>query len=202
MARDTRERIMDVALELFAEQGVSATPVTTIEAAAGLSPGSGSFYRHFKDRADLVAAVVEREMSRVTKDESTQIALVIESGGKPTVETLAEQMRSDLDFLHRLRPMMAILRWEHGRAPALAKRVQAAMSDEGVRLGVADLEAIDALPITQDDPDAAAAVVLSAIVGYYLGLEYFGEGPGHVDATRFTRMLAALVTGELPATDG
>jgi AcrR family transcriptional regulator len=59
---------MDVALKLFVAQGVAATPVTAIEAAAGLSAGSGSFYRHFKDRNALLAAVVDRELIRVRKD--------------------------------------------------------------------------------------------------------------------------------------
>src|SRR4051812_40543251 len=63
--KNTRERIMAVALDLFAERGVQGTPVTAIEAAAGLSPGSGSFYRHFRDRAELLTAVVEQEIARV-----------------------------------------------------------------------------------------------------------------------------------------
>jgi AcrR family transcriptional regulator len=58
-------RIIDVALTLFAERGMDATPIVRIEEAAGLAPGSGAFYKHFKSkgevmqaaRADLAAAV-------------------------------------------------------------------------------------------------------------------------------------------------
>ncbi|MFC7615580.1 TetR/AcrR family transcriptional regulator [Actinokineospora soli] len=114
MAKGTRERIMDVALALFAESGSAATPVTAIEAAAGLSPGSGSFYRHFKDKAELLAAVVDREISRAVKDPAAQV------GADPTApptEALARQLLSDLDYLRALEPLIAILLWERDRTP-------------------------------------------------------------------------------------
>jgi hypothetical protein len=40
-------------MRLFGEQGYAATTVVEIEAAAGLSPGSGSLDRHFRV-ADLI----------------------------------------------------------------------------------------------------------------------------------------------------
>ncbi len=61
----TRERILDVALDLFAEDGFSGTTVTEVERRAGLSPGSGSFYRHFPSKEALLTAAVEREVERV-----------------------------------------------------------------------------------------------------------------------------------------
>jgi hypothetical protein len=37
---------MDATLKSVAERGFDATPVTEVEADAGLRPGNGSFYRH------------------------------------------------------------------------------------------------------------------------------------------------------------
>ena len=64
MGSHTRERIMDVALKLFAQKGVAATAITAIEGCAGLAAGSGSFYCHFKDKSELLAAAqMAREKS-------------------------------------------------------------------------------------------------------------------------------------------
>jgi AcrR family transcriptional regulator len=191
MASGTRERIMDVALQLFVERGVAATPVTAIEAAAGLSAGSGSFYRHFKDKQALLAAVVQREIALVRKDPAAQVA----RSDAPTRETLAGQLLSDLDFLGQLRPLMTILMWERNRAPQVAEHVQRVMSERGVELGVADLLAVASVDAVKADPQAAATVMMSAMVGYFLSVEYFGSPPAGVDPQRFTTMLARLLTG-------
>src|SRR5271157_3856642 len=59
---DTRERLLDAALLLFAEQGYGRTSVGQIESAAGLVPRSGGMYRHFSSKAELLRAAVEREI--------------------------------------------------------------------------------------------------------------------------------------------
>jgi AcrR family transcriptional regulator len=64
MGSDTRMRILDAALSQFVSRGVDAVAVTDLEKAAGLSPGSGSFYRHFRSKRDVLAAVVGREIER------------------------------------------------------------------------------------------------------------------------------------------
>lgn len=56
---ETREHVLSVARELFYGQGVRATGVDTIAAAAGVAPTT--LYRVFSDKDDLVGAYVERE---------------------------------------------------------------------------------------------------------------------------------------------
>lgn len=197
MASHTRERIMDVALGLFAENGVAATPVTAIEAGAGLSAGSGSFYRHFKDKYELLSAVVDREMVRVKKDPAAQVAAAPED--RPPAEALAIQLRADLDFLQELVPLMAILMWERGKAPNLARKVQDTMVERGVELGIADLLFRAPAPLVKEDPAAAATVMMSAVVGYFLSVEYFGEPPAGVGPEKFTTMLARLLIDPTPS---
>ena len=53
----TRRRILDAALALFNEQGTAQVTTNHVAAAAGLSPGN--FYYWFRDKRDLVRALVE-----------------------------------------------------------------------------------------------------------------------------------------------
>jgi AcrR family transcriptional regulator len=182
---------MDVALHLFAEKGVAATAITAIEAAAGLSAGSGSFYRHFKDKSQLLSAVVDREMGRVRKDPKAQVSHA--PADLPPAEALATQLRADLDFLHDLLPLIAILMRERHRAPELAFRVQETMVERGVELGIADLLLAAPAAAVKEDPAAAATVMMSAVVGYFLSVEYFGKPPAGVGPEQFTTMLARLL---------
>jgi AcrR family transcriptional regulator len=60
----TRERLVTEAMRLFGEQGYQATSVAQIEAAAGLAPGSGALYHHFKSKEELLGAGVDRQLDR------------------------------------------------------------------------------------------------------------------------------------------
>jgi AcrR family transcriptional regulator len=191
MASHTRERIMDIALQLFASRGVAATPVTAIEAGAGLSPGSGSFYRHFRDKSELLTAVVDREMARVERDPTKQVSHA--PADSAPAEALATQLLADLDFLRELLPIISILLWERERAPGLAQRVQATMSQRGLELGIADLLLRAPVKPVKEDTVAAATVMMCAMVGYFLNVEYFDEAPYGVSPERYTAMLARLL---------
>jgi TetR/AcrR family transcriptional regulator, transcriptional repressor for nem operon len=61
--RATVNRVLDAACELFARQGVRATTLDEIGAAAGV--GRGQLYHFFADKADLVADVVASQVERV-----------------------------------------------------------------------------------------------------------------------------------------
>jgi AcrR family transcriptional regulator len=64
----TRDRILDVALDLFAEHGFAGTPITAIEREVGLAAGTGSFHRHFRSKEEVLHAAVEREVARLLRE--------------------------------------------------------------------------------------------------------------------------------------
>jgi AcrR family transcriptional regulator len=64
----TRERILDAALDLFIERGVAGTTVSDIERAVGLAAGTGSFYRHYKSKEELVVPAFLPELQDVFID--------------------------------------------------------------------------------------------------------------------------------------
>jgi TetR/AcrR family acrAB operon transcriptional repressor len=54
----TREQLLDAAEQVFRDHGVSKTSLTEVAAAAGVT--RGAVYWHFRDKADLFAAMCER----------------------------------------------------------------------------------------------------------------------------------------------
>ena len=57
----SRERILDAATEIAAERGYEGTSIALVSKKCGL-PAS-SIYWHFKDKDDLIAAVIERSFA-------------------------------------------------------------------------------------------------------------------------------------------
>jgi AcrR family transcriptional regulator len=181
VARDTRERILDTALKQFVSRGVEAVAVTDLEEGAGLSPGSGSFYRHFRSKADVLAAVVDREVDRAVAHR------VVPSSGD-----LASGYAASLAALDAMRPLIAMLVRDGTRLPHL-DRVRDVLAEQGAHLDAARLqEKMDAGEIPSRDAEAVASVVLFALVGHHLASRFFGTPVG-VDEERFVAALADLV---------
>jgi TetR/AcrR family transcriptional repressor of nem operon len=62
-AAQTRNRIVEVAAEAFTTQGIHATGLADVMAAAGLS--HGGFYRHFESKDQLVAEACEAALTGI-----------------------------------------------------------------------------------------------------------------------------------------
>jgi len=52
-------------MRLFSQHGYAATSIAKIEAAAGLTPGAGGIYHHFPSKEAVLAAGIERQLSRL-----------------------------------------------------------------------------------------------------------------------------------------
>lgn len=180
---------MDRALELFARQGVGGTSVVEIEEAAGLSPGSGSFYRHFPNKEAVLVAVVEREVARAAATREARI-------GEP--ERLDAAYRRTLDELARLQPLIEIAAREGRTRPELLEPVQRALAEDGARAESALLaERMARGEIVEADADATAAVAMFALVGHHLAEHFFGAPIG-ADRERFVETLSRMVRGYRP----
>jgi TetR/AcrR family acrAB operon transcriptional repressor len=58
---ETHTALLDAAERVFFEKGVSATTLTDVASAAGMT--RGAIYWHFKDKSELLSAVFDRVMS-------------------------------------------------------------------------------------------------------------------------------------------
>ena len=181
MARDTRERLLDTALVQFVARGVEAVAVTDLEQGAGLKPGSGSFYRHFRSKADLLSEVVTREVDR---------AMARREAMHP--QGLVDEYTQALAALDAMRPLLALL-WRDGTRLPHVDRIRAVLAEGGARLDASRLqEQMDAGTLPARDAEGVASVVQMALVGHHLAERFFGGSPG-VDRERFVAALADLV---------
>jgi AcrR family transcriptional regulator len=65
LSSPTRDRIVDAAMTLFAEEGFRGTSVARIERAAGLTPGAGGLYHHFGSKDEVLALGIQRHLDRL-----------------------------------------------------------------------------------------------------------------------------------------
>ncbi|MET9104264.1 TetR/AcrR family transcriptional regulator [Streptomyces antibioticus] len=106
---ESRQRILDATVEIAGERGYEGTSIAAVSAACGL-PAS-SIYWHFKDKDDLIAAVIERSFDTWL----AAVELPAEETGTPLerVTALAGNVAKSLvdapDFL-RLGLMLALER--------------------------------------------------------------------------------------------
>jgi AcrR family transcriptional regulator len=143
----SRERILDAATEIASERGYEGTSIGLVSKKCGL-PAS-SIYWHFKDKDDLLAAVIERSFADWLQ------AWQLPAGVEPRerVITLAKQLAKALldnpDFL-RLGLMLALERRPvepRAREMFLSTREQAA---ESLHEALADMTVgLDAAQVKQ-----------------------------------------------------
>jgi len=89
----TRHRLLDAAERVFAEKGVSRTSLHDIAQAAGVS--RGAIYWHFKNKADLFNAMMERTTLPL-EDSLHQI------GHDPELDPLHELQRAIMDTMRKI----------------------------------------------------------------------------------------------------
>jgi len=168
----TRERILDAALDLFAGEGVAGTTVTEIERRAGLTPGKGSLYRHFRSKEDVFEATIVREVERLQAAVEADRAQLQQQPDRRSQLTI--DYRQCLRDIERFDALLRVLAREHGRVGQVHDIL-------GRVLGVD--QRLDSL---------TSVVVVASLLGYH-HLCQFQRQPFHgVDAETFIARLVDL----------
>ncbi|VFB00481.1 TetR/AcrR family transcriptional regulator [Nocardia cyriacigeorgica] len=203
----TRERIISEALRLFGDQGFARTSVAQIEAAAGLSRGSGALYRHFASKDELlVEAVHSRLVDRgewqhfLAPDFSIAQFLRAVAPNATTADRLWMLCRIGLMRLEHDRDVTRILLRDNSISPEVLevfRREEFTVVTSVVARGLTEL----AGPAHTDaDWDATAAVIVGAIAHYWLMCDIFGgEHPSGMDSERYLRATAELMAAQIDA---
>ena len=153
---ETRLRIIKAAASEFRRNGIHATGIAEVMAAAGLT--QGGFYRHFASKDQLVAEACAEAMSVAVS--STQ-AVPTEAVGKSALEAI---VRNFLSTEHRDSPLQC--------CPLVGLGIELARADGETRAaasnGFVELVDLIASKYQRISPEAArdrALFMLSAMVG-------------------------------------
>lgn len=107
-----KEKIIHTALMLFAKHGYTETSINKIATTAGVS--KGLTYTHFKDKEDLLKAVIVETLGRMTGD-----LMQMESLNLPHFLTYYQQMLQEKEELIRLCILLVV----HPETPAVVKEM-------------------------------------------------------------------------------
>jgi AcrR family transcriptional regulator len=177
MSSTTRERIVDEAMRLFSENGYSGTSITKIEAAAGLTPGAGGIYHHFKNKEALLAAGIERQLARL--DALRDIRHVLGSLGdiKAELTLTARYILAELDSESE---MLRILASEARNRPQLLTTAAEQLVSSTFTGFAAWIGERAEAPLTDEQAAAIAAVGLGSLLSSRLLVDVLGI-PAQVD---------------------
>lgn len=159
--RRTRAAIVEAAATMMYERGVAATSLDDILAASGT--GKSQLYHYFKDRSELVTAVLERQTERVLQAQPTLAQIDSIEGVEQWAATiLAMHEVPDGPFACPLGSMASELKNDPAYQPVLAAsfgRWQSLLADGLTRMqDRGDLS-------RQDDPQRLATTVIAALQG-------------------------------------
>jgi AcrR family transcriptional regulator len=210
MAESSRDRILAESLRLFGEQGYAGTSIAQIEKAAGLSPGSGALYRHFKSKDELLvealkARVLDRgQFEQFLSPEFSVLAMLdLVAPDADIVDRIVMLCRIGLQRLDHDRDVTRILLRDNTApqgALEVARRDEHLVVLSVLSKGLAELAGPDR---ADEDWEALAVVLQAALAHYWLVSDVFGgEHPSTIDADRYLRAIAEMLAARLkvPAT--
>lgn len=177
------------ALRLFARDGYAGTSVAEIEREAGLSPGSGGLYKHFRSKQELLAAGIR---ARIGAPEDVTPLLAELRGRADTSEVIRRVAEAGLRRLGAEADLNRILLRDLAAFPDLLTEFR---DTELRRLHAQLAEALRRLTPGAGDPEAVAAVAVAAVSHHWTLCDLFGEDPLRIGTDRFLDALTAMVAG-------
>ena len=169
---DTKQKILDKALELFSSRGYDAVSVGEIAQAVGIK--APSLYNHFPSKQAIFDALVESVAAQYTRD-TDQISIHVQNAPQDipvftaiTEDALYEKVRQIFEYslhnetIRRFRRMMTI---EQFRSPELAalysRRYVGRVLDYHAGIFRALIAAGEICP---EDPDTLAMLYVAPVV--------------------------------------
>jgi AcrR family transcriptional regulator len=186
----TARRLIEHGLRLFVERGVEATPIVQIEEAAGLAPGSGAFYKHFRSKEQLLSASLEDATASAAT--GTELFDALESLDLRDQAMLIARGAWVVLDMHR--DLVLVLAREPRYRPAtfgLDPQRWPVSGPAFVTRWLSRLQTNSDLDI--DDPEATALVLVDALTAYWRQRQTHTENPYGIDPDRFIDAWVKLI---------
>jgi AcrR family transcriptional regulator len=183
----SRERILEAATELFAQQGYAGTGVDQLAARSGIA--KTAIYYHFGNKAGLLAAALERAAS--TWIEGIDQASRQAGDWSARLDSALAGMRALLEEKPWIFNLMQILAFELAEEkPEIRETLQSIVRQAREAL-VAGMR--DALGVEVPDAEGAARVILGFLDGISLGLQIDPEATSLDEAFVELRRITTFV---------
>jgi AcrR family transcriptional regulator len=180
----TRERLIEAAMELFADRGYRNTTVGDIEAKAGLAPRSGALYQHFGSKEELLRAGVHKRIAELEEVVSVMDLL-------PLADLRSELImlgRWNLQDLTRRESLHRLVRQEGDVFPGLKDEVREAIHDQPHRQVARWIQRMAEESGIEDLDYEVLALIMAGSMGHFRMLEsIYGQKPLGVDDDRFLK---------------
>ena len=183
----SRERILETATELFAQQGYAATGVDQLAARSGIA--KTAIYYHFGNKAGLLAAALERAAS--TWIEGIDQASRQAGDWSSRLDSALAGMRTLLEEKPWIFKLMQILAFEVAEEkPDIRETLQSIVRQarEAIVAGMCD-----ALGVEVPDAEGVARVILGLLDGISLGLQIDPEATSLDEAFLELRRITTFV---------
>lgn len=184
----TKQRLLDEGVRLFAKNGFRETTVGEIEEAAGLEPRRGAMYRHFPSKEALLEAALDAHLDALA-NASKELPTSGSAEPKETALALAHWMFEELD---REESILRILEQDGDRLTHLRDRFRDTLMKPGYRLTARITRQWAGDSAANTDPEAIAAVLLSALVNYRRSAWTFDYPPAGLSQKRYIAAWADL----------
>lgn len=188
---DTRTRLMEAALQLFAERGFKSTTIADIETAAGLVPRAGTFYHHFASKRALLEAAVEYRSASLGAVAERVLGLL------PLGDLRAELLvmgRAVFKTIDENLQLILIIEKEPDLHRQFHERFRDQTLDLSLRFGVEMLRNRLGDRAATFDLEAVIAVFGSALLNFRRAQWTTGRSPMDIDEQRFLETWADAAT--------
>jgi len=144
MPGDTKERILDYAIDLFAERGYEGVSVREIAAAVGIK--ASSLYKHYENKEAILERIFEQFLSIMQSTHAYEVQILQFPAGTSAADVLKGSFLAfrDLIYQPRLMKIVRVINLEQARNP----QVRDFFLRELVQKPLTELEATFAAMIT------------------------------------------------------
>jgi len=192
---DKQRRVLDAAMEVFAEQGFSATSTSEIAKRAGVA--AGTVFRFYKTKKDLLVGAVAPLFKRFVAPSLVREFGKVLQAEHPDLRSFVRAVLADrLDFVRRHRRVIRVALQETPLHPELQELWQDSVMDQ---LRPLVLEQIAALQerglIVSLPPETVARMIASIFAGYALQRFFVEPAREWDDDMELAAMVDVLVRG-------
>ena len=185
----TRERLLDEAMHLFGERGYDATSVAEIERSAGLTPGAGGLFHHFRNKEAVLVAGIDRQLRRL--EAVRQIRGAVPPLGNPRAELTLVARYVFLE-LEEEQELLRVLVSEARQRPHL-------LSGAVEQVVRGTFQEFAALMAREGGTEIGAALALGSLVAFASAELLLGQAPVEADREEVIATWVEMVMGLIEA---